>query len=192
MRKWKTSLLTVGETSCGDWRGENGVLFLELLREASPYTASCSDSLKSSHTLDRLPSCAFSPPLTLLRLSTSSLLSGNTSMEGCRAITLPWECTLRLLAPAAWSPYEVEDPSPFLSESRLSAVEWLRFTPPCTLRGIGICGGVGEFRCFEQSPHFCDSFQQSSTPHSLLHCFPLNFFFIPSGVMIISPFLAPL
>ena len=44
-------------------------------------------------------------------------------------------------------------------------------------------------RCLEQYPRRWDSFEQPSFEHSLLHCFPLNFFRIPLGVETMSPFL---
>lgn len=44
-------------------------------------------------------------------------------------------------------------------------------------------------RCLEQYPLRWDSFEQPSREHSLLHCFPLNFFRMPVGVHTTSPFL---
>lgn len=44
-------------------------------------------------------------------------------------------------------------------------------------------------RCLEQYPRRCDSLEQPSLEHSLLHCFPLNFLRIPVGVHTTSPFL---
>lgn len=44
-------------------------------------------------------------------------------------------------------------------------------------------------RCLEQYPRRCDSLEQPSLEHSLLHCFPLNFLRMPVGVQTTSPFL---
>lgn len=46
-----------------------------------------------------------------------------------------------------------------------------------------------KLKCREQYPLLWDSFEQPSFEHNRRHCFPLNFFLIPLGVVTISPFL---
>ena len=168
-------------------RGEKGVLLREVpLREPRAYTAICSDSLKSSHLPSEIPSppfMAFSSP------------SEKTSMDECLDMVEPPPPPPPPPPPREWirllfcSTYKEQ--SPFLRGSLESiVVDKLRLTPPPSPPDMIL--GEGELRCLEQRPHFCDSFQHSSTPQRRRHCLPLNFFLTPSGVTMISPFFAPL
>ena len=75
--KWKTSPVGIGDTMGGEVRGEKGVPFLDVPPSVpKAYTAICSDSLKSSHTLaPPLPSGKLSPLMLFLESSPSLYMS---------------------------------------------------------------------------------------------------------------------